>query len=259
MTEAGFIAAEDEALELLVAARGNDVLLESLVERRLRGEPIAWIVGHAVFCGLTVNVRDGVYVPRWQSEPLARRAVERLPARGIAIDVCTGSGAIAMVLRAQRPEATILATELDQRAIECASSNGVDVYPGDLFASVPLELEGQVDVIVGVVPYVPTASLSLLPRDTLDFESTLSYDGGAEGVDTLRRVVRRSSHYLRPGGALLLELGGDEADILRNDLVDSGFVETLIHRDDDGDVRAIEATLDPVHRASEIQSAVGDV
>jgi release factor glutamine methyltransferase len=239
---AGFVAADDEALELIDVANGDDVILEAMVARRLRGEPIAWIVGYATFCGLRVNVHDGVYVPRWQSEPLARRAVERLPAQGVAVDLCTGSGALAMVLRAHRPDARIMATELDERAVECARSNGVDVYPGDLFTSLPRELDGQVDVIVAVVPYVPTPSLSFLPRGTFDFESTLSYDGGEEGVSVLSRVVRESVGYLRFGGALLLELGGDEAQSVEEDLASHGFSDVVIHRDDDGDLRALEAT-----------------
>jgi release factor glutamine methyltransferase len=242
---AGFVAADDEALELLECAKGDEVVLESLIDRRLHGEPIAWIVGYATFCGLRVKVREGVYVPRWQSEPLARRATERLPENGIAIDVCTGSGAIAAVLRAQRPEARVVATDLDARAVECAKSNGVEAYAGDFFTPVPPKLDGTVDVIVGVVPYVPTSSLSLLPRGTFDYEATLSYDGGDEGVDILRRVVRESPKYLRPGGALLLELGGDEAQVLRRDFESHGFSDTVILRDDDGDVRGIEATLRP--------------
>jgi release factor glutamine methyltransferase len=242
LREAGFVAADDEARELVDAAHGDDALLEALVARRLRGEPVAWIVGYATFCGRRVRVADGVYVPRWQSEPLARRAVERLPSSGVALDVCTGSGAIAVVLRAERPGATILATELDDRAVECARTNGVDVYAGDLFAPLPSAFEGRVDVIVAVVPYVPTSSLPLLPRDTLEFETTLSYDGGDEGVDVLRRVVRESGRFLRPGGALLLEVGGDEADVLRDDLEANEYRDVVILRDDDGDVRALEAT-----------------
>jgi release factor glutamine methyltransferase len=239
---AGFVAADDEARELLEAAGGDEVVLASLVERRVGGEPIAWIVGYATFCGLHVNVSDGVYVPRWQSEPLARRAAERLPARGVAIDVCTGSGAIAMVLRARRPDARILATELDDRAVACARSNGVDVYQGDLYEPLPSELVGQVDLIVGVVPYVPTPSLSLLPRDTFNFEPSACYDGGPDGVDVLRRVLDEGRRFLRPGGAVLLEVGGRQDDVLRDDVTRLGFVVDAFFFDGDGDLRGIEAT-----------------
>jgi release factor glutamine methyltransferase len=217
------------------------VVLESLVERRLRGEPLAWITGTTVFCGLTIRVDQGVYVPRWQSEPLARRAALRLPEAGIAIDLCTGSGAIAKTLLSERPASRVVASDLDDRAVACASANGVEVYGGDLFAPIPRDLEGRVDVIVGVVPYVPTPSMRTLPRDTFVFESTLSYDGGPDGVDCLQRVIRESPRFIRPGGSLLLELGGEQAEILQDDLLECGFVDVAILSDDDGDVRGLEA------------------
>lgn len=237
---AGFVAADDEAQELLEFTNGDDAVLEAMTERRLLGEPLAWIVGYAEFCGRRVTVHEGVYVPRWQSEPLARRAAQRLSARGVAIDVCTGSGAIAMMLHAERPDARILATELDERAARCAESNGVNVYLGDLFEPLSRDLDGHVDVIVGVVPYVPTPSLSLLPRDTFAFESTLSYDGGPDGVNVLRRVLADGRRLLRPGGALLVELGGDQADALQSDVTRLGFEDVTVLVDDDGDVRGLE-------------------
>ena len=104
-------------------------------------------------------------------------------------------------------------------------------------------LEGGVDVIVGVVPYVPTPALALLARDTLVFESPLCYDGGPDGTDILRRVLAESPRFLRHGGALLLELGGEQADALGGDLDRLGYAETAVLFDDDGDVRGIEVTL----------------
>ena len=127
LSEAGFVAAEEEARELSERAAGDLELLDALVRHRLTGEPLAWITGRASFCGIEIRVDPGVYVPRWQSEPLARRAVERLPAAGTAIDLCTGSGAIAKVLSIQQPEALVLATDLDQLAVACATANGVAV------------------------------------------------------------------------------------------------------------------------------------
>ncbi len=218
-------------------------MLASLVGRRLRGEPLAWITGSAVFCGLEIRVDPGVYVPRWQSEPLARRAGARLPPRGVAVDLCTGTGAIARTLLAERPNARVVASDIDERAVTCAAANGVEVYRGDLFAPLPRGLEGHVDVVVSVAPYVPTPSLSLLPRDTFTFEPTLSYDGGEDGADILRRIVRESPRFLRRGGALLLELGGEEADTLHGELAGHGFDDVEVLWDEDGDVRGVSATL----------------
>jgi release factor glutamine methyltransferase len=240
---AGFVAAEEEAGELLARAAGDAGLLESLVGRRLAGEPLAWITGSVAFCGLEIRVDPGVYVPRWQSEPLARRAVERLPHDGVAIDICTGSGALAKILSVCRPSARVLACDIDERAVACAASNGVEAYRGDLFAPLPRSLEGRADVVVGVVPYVPTPALALLARDTLAFESPLSYDGGHDGTEILRRVLTECPGFLRRGGSLLLELGGDQADALREDIARLGYVDLIVLFDQDGDPRGIEVTL----------------
>jgi len=246
LADAGFVAAAEEAAELLARAAGDQTLLDALVARRLTGEPLAWVTGSVSFCGLEIGVDPGVYVPRWQSEPLALRAVERLPANGAAIDVCTGAGAIARTLMARRPNARVVATDVDERAVACARRNGVDAHRGDLLAPVPQALEGRVDVIVGVVPYVPTPDLPLLQRDTLTFESTLSYDGGEDGTALLRRVAAGSPRFLRRGGALLLELGGEQADALRGDLARLNYVDVEVLRDEEGDVRGLEATFAPI-------------
>ena len=136
-----------------------------------------------------------------------------------------------------------MATDLDERSVACARANGVEVYQGDLLTPVPAELRGRVDVVVGVVPYVPTPSLPLLQRDTFAFESGLSYDGGEDGADVLRRVLADGPGFLRRGGALLLELGGDQADLLGPDLDRFGYDDVELLLDEEDDVRGIEATL----------------
>ena len=145
---------------------------------------------------------------------------------------------------AARPGARVVAGDVDERAVACATANGVEAYRSDLFAALPPALEGHVDVVVGVVPYVPTPDLPLLQRDTFAFESPLSYDGGHDGTEILRRVLTDSPRFLLRGGALLLELGGEQADALGHDLARLGYVDVTVLADDDGDVRGIEATLE---------------
>ena len=243
LSGAGFIAAKEEADQLLACAAGDVELLDALVRRRLTGEPLAWITGNVSFCGLKIRVDPGVFVPRRQSEQLARRAVERLPTNGTAIDLCTGAGAIAKTLMTHRSGARVVASDVDELAAACATANGVEVYCGDLFAPLPRTLEGRVDVIVGVVPYVPTPELPLLQRDTFVFESPLSYDGGSDGTEILRRVLTDSPRFLRRGGTLLLELGGNQADALGDNLARLGYVDVTVLPDEDGDIRGIEATF----------------
>jgi release factor glutamine methyltransferase len=240
----GFVAAREEADELLAAAAGDAARLEELVARRFTGEPLAWITGSVVFCDVQLVIGEGIYVPRWQSELLARRAVERLPDGGVAIDLCTGSGAIAAVLRRARPGARVVGTEVDARSIACARANGVEVFAGDLLEPLPPELHDRAAVVVGVVPYVPTSELDLLQRDTFTFETTVSYDGGDDGTTFLRRAIADAPRFLRPGGMLLLELGHGQPEHLRDDLARAGFGDDVaVLVDEDGDVRGIEATL----------------
>jgi release factor glutamine methyltransferase len=242
LSQAGFVAADEEADDLLACAAGDAERLEALVARRLTGEPIAWITGRVSFCGIEVRVEPGVYAPRWHTEALARRAADHLPEHGTAIDVCTGSGAVALVLQRTRPEARVIGTDVDERAAACARANGIEVHVGDLLQPLPGELRGASDVLVGVVPYVPTPGLCLLQRDTFAFESTCAYDGGRDGTDLLRRVLVEGRAFLRTGGVVLLELGGDQAELLACDLDLLGYVDVDLILDEEEDVRGIEAT-----------------
>lgn len=242
LREAGFVAAKDEADVLIHHAAGRADRLHAARRRRLGGEPLAWIVGETSFCGITVDVAPHVYVPRPQTEALVRRAIGRLPGRGVAIDVCCGCGAIALALASACPQARVVATDIDPDAVTCALANGVEAYEGDLFDPLPADIAGAVDVVIGVVPYVPREALALLQRDTSTFESLVSYDGGTDGADILRRVVATSTTYLRPGGSLLLELGAGQDRLLGEDLERGGYVGTVVLVDDDDDVRGIETT-----------------
>lgn len=218
-------------------------MVRALADRRLAGEPLAWITGHAPFGEHTVVVHPGVYVPRWQSLELARRAGARLPGDGAAIDLCTGTGAIAAAIGAARPGARIVATDSDGRAVTCARANGVEARQGDLFAPVPASFRSATDVVVAVVPYVPSSELHLLPRDTLTYEDASHYDGGPAGLDLLRRVVTEATDFLRPGGTLLLELGGSQAELLRPEVGDAGYGSVETWSDEDGDLRGLQATF----------------
>ena len=239
LTAAGCVAADEEAIELLDAAGDDEDGLVALLARRCAGEPLAWVVGSVRFCGETVLVHPGVYVPRWQSEPMALEAVARLPDTGIAVDLCTGAGALAVVMASRRPRARVLAGEIDPLALVCARANGVDVVESDLARGLPASLAGQVDVITAVVPYVPTDQLQWLPRDVVAYEPTGALDGGPGGTTFLVETVRQAGPLLRPGGSLLLELGADQVDALRPVLQQAGFDEMERSTDEDGDLRAI--------------------
>ncbi len=243
LAEAGSVAAAEEADELMAAAGGDPDVLGDLIARRTTGEPVAWLTGTVTFCDVELRLGPGVYVPRWQTEPLARRAVTLLPDGGVAVDLCTGAGAVARVLATAVPTARVVATEIDPEAVRWARRNGVEVFAGFLDDPLPRELEHRVDVMTAVVPYVPTEALHLLPRDVQVYEPRWALDGGVGGTALLTEVVRRSTRWLRPGGSVLLELGGDQATEVRGRLRENGFgaVELLV--DEDGDQRAVCARL----------------
>ena len=124
-----------------------------------------------------------------------------------------------------------------------ARRNGIEVLEGDLDDPLPAELEGCVDVLAAVVPYVPSDQLGLLPRDVRAFEPRLALDGGAGGTEILEKAVRRGPRWLRPGGWLLLELGGEQAAPIGELLREAGFDAPEVLLDEEGDPRGICAPL----------------
>jgi release factor glutamine methyltransferase len=242
LAAAGCVAAEEEAEELISAAP-DDTTLESLVARREQGEPLAWITGRTEFCGFDVLVDAGVYVPRRQTEELARRAATLLAGSGCGarvVDLCTGSGAVAMVLAAMVPGARVVAVDSDLRAARCATRNGVAAVLGDLEGSF---IPGTFDLVTAVAPYVPTADLRFLPRDVQRFEPRSALDGGIDGLDLVRRVIASAAELLLPGGSLMTELGGHQDQLVIPVLDANGFDPVDIWRDDEGDLRGVVARL----------------
>jgi release factor glutamine methyltransferase len=243
LAEGGCVAPDAEADALLEASSEGSGPLEQLLDRRLRGEPLAWVTGSVRFCGLRVHIEAGVFVPRPHTQALARRAVALLPADGIAVDLCTGSGAVAAVVSSAHPHAT----DVDPAAVACARRNGVRALVGDLDEPLSPAMRGRVDVMTAVVPYVPTAEMVFLPRDVLAHEPRRALDGGRRGTTVLIRAAEAAAGWLRPGGSVLLELGGDQADEVATALVRAGLSEIRMLRDGDGQNRAIQARRsDPV-------------
>lgn len=189
--------------------------LERLLQRRLMGEPLQYILGEWAFMGLPMRVRPGVLIPRADTEILAERAVQRMRQRGYrtALDLCCGSGCIGIAL-ARFCAAEVTATDLSPAccalARENAAQNGVqlDVRQGDLFDAV--KMQETFDIIACNPPYLDASDLAGLQRE-VTFEPRLALDGGPDGLDFYRRIAAAYRVYLRPGGTLLLEIGSTQA------------------------------------------------
>ncbi len=165
--------------------------------------------------------------------------VALLPEGGAALDVCTGAGAIAAHLAAEVPSATVIGVDIDPRAVGCARRNGVLAVVGDLVA--PIRDAPRFDLITAVAPYVPTEAIAFLPADVQRHEPRLALDGGADGTEVVGRIVSAAGRLLRPGGHLLVEIGGEQHASLLDPLAAAGFGEAAPWVDEDGDLRGLVA------------------
>ena len=198
---------------------------EALVGRRMRREPIAYLIGYRSFYGLDITVDPRVLIPRPETEMLVERALAHLQAlaRGgqtpKVADVGTGSGAIAVALAVNAPEALIYAMDVSQDALDVAAQNiwryalgeQIQLIPGNLVDALP----EPVDVIVANLPYVASGDLPGLAPDIRDFEPSLALDGGAGGVQPIRALFAdlaspAGAGKLRPGARLYLEIGAEQ-------------------------------------------------
>jgi release factor glutamine methyltransferase len=249
LAAAGCVSADAEADWLLEEARDPEGL-RVMVARRAAGEPLQYVIGWAPFGRLRLAVGPGVFVPRPETEGLADRAATRLratPTPRTAVDLCTGSAAIACFLASEAPGTRVLATELDPGALAWARVNadryGVELLAGDLDAPLPAELAGRVDVVCANVPYVPSEAIATLPTDVRDHEPRLSLDGGPDGLDVFRRLAGRAGHWLAPGGWLYCEIGEDQAEEAAAILTEAGLAEVAVHQDLVGRDRIVEGAL----------------
>lgn len=226
--------------------------MEALVARRLRHEPVQYLLGETEFCGLRVALGPGVFIPRPETEALAERALGLgPPGPATVVELCAGSGAIACALATRRANWTVWAVERDAVAVECARANArqlglegrVRVHAGDLFAPLRTIVDaGTVDLVVANPPYLATPILATLPAEVRDWEPRAALDGGVDGMDVIRRVWVDAAEWLRPGGGLLVEIGEEQGAATRALVeADPRYAAPCVHRDFRGAERVLEA------------------
>ena len=207
---AGCVFAEEEA-GLIHAAAATVSDVRRMVAERVSGRPLEQVLGWAEFDGLRITVAPGVFVPRRRSRLLVDLAAERAAAleHAVVVDLCCGTGALAAATLARVPSADVYAADLDPAAVACARRNLPPhrVFEGDLFAALPHDLRGRVDVLLVNAPYVPTEAIATMPPEARDHEHRTALDGGPDGLDVQRRVIEHAASWLAPGGDLLIETG----------------------------------------------------
>jgi release factor glutamine methyltransferase len=238
---AGCVFAEDEA-GLLIAAARTPADLAAMADRRIAGLPLEQVIGWAEFCGLRIAVAPGVFVPRRRTEFLVERAVALAggTARSgeplVVVDLCCGTGAVAAALAAALQPTEVHASDVDPAAVACARRNlaaaGGHVYQGDLYAPLPAALRGRVTLLAANVPYIPTGQIGLLPAEARMHEPRVALDGGADGLDVLRRVAAAAPEWLAPGGHLLTETSERQAPLAADIIAGSGLTAGVASSDE---------------------------
>ena len=232
---AGCVFAEEEA-QLLVAAASTPGDLAALFEQRVSGVPLEHILGWAEFCGTRIVVDTGVFVPRRRTEFLVSQAAGLARPGAVVVDLCCGSGAVGVALANALGHADLHAVDVDPVAALCARRNvaAVDgqVYEGNLFEPLPTTLRGRVDVLVACAPYVPTDSVRLLPPEARLHEPRVALDGGADGLEVVRRIAAHAASWLVSGGHVLVETGEDQAPEASRAFSDHGLTPRVARSDD---------------------------
>lgn len=229
----------------MTTALPDDVLtrFDALVSRRLTRQPLQYLLHTQPFLGRDFYVDERVLIPRPETELLAERAIAALREHPhpIALDLCCGSGALAVSMALEVPGAQVHAADLSPDALAVTAKNAellgasVTLHQGDLFTAVP---ETTFDVIVSNPPYIPSADCLTL-QEEVRREPLMALDGGTDGLNFYRRIASDVPKFLRPGGVLLLEVGFDQAEAVMALLAD--FADVQAHEDYQHIPRMIEA------------------
>jgi release factor glutamine methyltransferase len=220
----------------------------ALHKRRRRGEPVAYLRGERDFYGRTFFVDPRVLVPRPETEHLVEVALRRTKHLDLCcrvLDLCTGSGCVAITLKKERPTTRVLASDLSTDALWVAQKNCerhtavVGLYRSDLFARLQ-RFAGQFDLITANPPYIDPQSMTELPRDVRDFEPHLALEGGGDdGLAFIRRLVTEAPTMLAEQGVLAIEIQAGQADAVASCLEKAGFDAIERERDYGGHERII--------------------
>lgn len=210
----------DKVLETYEVRRFTDYIY-----RRGMREPAHYIIGEVEFRGHIFKVNNNVLIPRPETELLVEEAVKSVGKGLTVLDLCTGSGCIAISIAKELPLCKVYAVDISDRAIKIAQENAqmnsvgdrVTFLTGDLFSAVEhIGLNGKIDLIVSNPPYVSNIEMNELQPEIKNYEPALALYGGEDGLDFYRRIVHEAPSYLSPGGDLMMELGYGEAEGVRS-------------------------------------------
>jgi len=232
-------------------SKGALAKIRRFVRRRAKGEPVQYIVGLIEFLGLKIYVGKGVLIPRPETELLAEEAIKTVSRGGVApplqiLDLCTGSGCIALSLAKGSPEATVFGTDVSKTALRYAKKNALEngvknvtFLEGSLFS--PLKRGLFFDLIVSNPPYVKRSDIGGLHREIKEWEPLEALDGGGEGLDFYRRIFSEAGEHLEKGGKIMVEIGFSQAAAVSEIARGAGFKNIETRKDYAGIERILKA------------------
>lgn len=225
------------------------VELRAMIVRKRAGVPLAYLTGRQLFMGLELLAGPGALIPRHETEIVGRAALAAIRGKSLAIDVCTGSGNLALAMAFNEPRARVFGADLSEAAVALARRNAeytklagrVEFLAGDLFAPFETpEFLGRCDVISCNPPYIAASKVPNMPQEISDHEPAMAFDGGVFGVSILLRLVKEAPRFLKPGGALCFEVGRGQGPGMMKRLLPLPWVSRVEgHADDAGSIRAL--------------------
>ena len=224
--------------------------LDRIIGELAAGRPLQYVLGHTEFYGLDFQVREGVLIPRPETEELVRWIAESpAPDNPAVLDVGTGSGCIAVTLARLIPESRITAVDISEKALSIARENArrldakVDFRQGDALGELFPGQREQFDLIVSNPPYIPRADIETLDTSVKDYEPHLALDGGEDGLDFYRSISEKWKEALAPGGRLYFEVGIGQADNVLRIMRTQGFGDIQVVKDHHDIPRVVFGTL----------------
>ena len=227
--------------------------IRALVQRRLAGEPVAYIIGEWEFYGLPLDISRDVLIPRMDTELLAERAILLAKEAGEGarvLDLCAGSGCIGLAVAANVPQSRVVLGDISEGALRVCKQNvrrcGLNAQVVCMLTDAmqaPSSTLWDFDVIVCNPPYIPSGDISGLDVSVKDYEPRLALDGGADGLDFYRAIAERWSNALRLGGTLVFEVGIGQVGDVEMILARNGFTDIKTYQDTAGIWRVVEGTI----------------
>lgn len=270
LRKAGVEAAQLEARELLCYAADKtreqlyrdmplyvsgelERRVEALVQRRLAGEPVAYIVGEWEFYGIPLDISSDVLIPRADTEVLAERGILKAKAAGEGarvLDLCAGSGCVGLAIAAHAPQCRVVLGELSEGALRVCKQNvrrnGLNARVTCLSVDAmepPASSLWDFDAVVCNPPYIPSGDIDGLDVSVKDYEPRMALDGGADGLDFYRFIASKWKSAIRLGGSLLFEVGIGQAQDVEEIMAQNGFEQIQTIADTQGIWRVVEGTI----------------